>query len=182
LDKLLVYMVKALVFPVKRPAPAPAPRTCDHGPVTDEKPELLALPALLLSAAGTLVDTIHAGVEAAGFTGLRPAHGFAFARLAPHGATIAELGEHLGVSKQAASQLVDELIRRGYVAAGPHPRDARAKLITLTERGWACTRAADAAALDAVRAWAEVLGTDRVGDLAADLSRVARPGRLRPFW
>lgn len=150
--------------------------------MTDENPELLALPMLLLSAARTLVDAIHTGVEERGFTGLRPAHGFAFARLAPDGATIAELGEHLGITKQAASQLVDELTRRGYVQAGPHPRDARAKLITLTGLGWACTQAADAAALDAVSAWADVLGADRVGELTADLARVARVGRLRPLW
>jgi len=150
--------------------------------VTDENRELLALPFLLLSAAGTLVEAIQAGVEARGFTGVRPAHGFTFARLAPDGASIAEIGEHLGVTKQAASQLVDELLKRGYVASGPHPRDARAKLITLTDRGWACTRAADAAALDAVKGWADMLGPERVGELVADLARVARPGRLRPLW
>jgi DNA-binding MarR family transcriptional regulator len=155
--------------------------------VTDHRleprsPELLALPALLLSAAGTLVADIHAGVEARGFTGLRPAHGFAFARLAPDGASIAELGEHLGITKQAAGQLVEELTRRGFVQVGPHPRDARAKLIRLTELGWACTRAADAAALDAVSGWAEILGPDRVAELVGDLAKVARPGRLRPLW
>jgi DNA-binding MarR family transcriptional regulator len=150
--------------------------------VTDETTELLALPVLLLSAARTLVDAIHSGVEARGFTGMRPAHGFAFARLAPDGASIAELGEHLGITKQAASQFVDELIRGGFVQAAPHPRDARAKLITLTERGWACTRAADAAALESVGAWAEVLGADRVRQLTADLARVARADHLRPIW
>ncbi len=77
---------------------------------------------------------------------------------------------------------MDELARRGFVEAGPHPRDARAKLVTLTDLGWACTRAADAAALDAVRGWADVLGADRVGELVADLARVARVGRLRPLW
>jgi DNA-binding MarR family transcriptional regulator len=150
--------------------------------VTDENRDLLALPYLLLSAAGTLVEAIQAGVQARGFTGLRPAHGFTFARLAPDGASIAEIGEHLGVTKQAASQLVDELLKRGYVKSGPHPRDARAKLITLTDLGWACTRAADAAALDAVKGWADMLGPERVGELVADLARVARPGRLRPLW
>lgn len=150
--------------------------------MTDENRDLLALPYLLLSSAGTLVEAIQAGVAARGFTGLRPAHGFTFARLAPDGASIAEIGEHLGVTKQAASQLVDELLKRGYVASGPHPRDARAKLITLTDLGWACTRAADAAALDAVKGWADMLGPERVGELVADLARVARPGRLRPLW
>jgi DNA-binding MarR family transcriptional regulator len=148
----------------------------------DQEHRLLALPMLLLGAAGTLLQAVHDGVEARGFTGVRPAHGFAFVRLAPDGASIAEVAEHLGVTKQAASQLVEDLLRRGYVTARPHPRDARAKLITLTDLGWACTRAAEEAALDAVRAWAGELGPDRVDELVADLARVARPGRLRPLW
>lgn len=143
---------------------------------------LLSLPALLLGAAGTLVQAIHDGVEERGFTGVRPAHGFAFVRLAPDGASIAEVAEHLGVTKQAASQLVDDLVRRGYVQVQPHPRDARAKLVTLTEAGWACTQAADEAALAAVREWAGELGAERVSELVADLARLARPGRLRPLW
>jgi DNA-binding MarR family transcriptional regulator len=144
--------------------------------------DLLALPLMMFSAAATLVDTIHAGVQARGFEGLRPAHGFTFVRIAAAGASIAEIGEHLGVTKQAASQLVDELLRRGYVVSAPHPRDARAKLITLTELGRAVTRAADEAALEAARAWAEVLGEERVRELIADLGRVARAGKLRPLW
>ncbi|BFO20230.1 hypothetical protein SHKM778_66180 [Streptomyces sp. KM77-8] len=40
-------------------------------------------------------------------------HGFAFTRLAPGGATVTDLAVHLGVTKQAASQLVDDLVRKG---------------------------------------------------------------------
>ncbi|MDX6430792.1 MAG: hypothetical protein QOE54_3158, partial [Streptosporangiaceae bacterium] len=43
--------------------------------------DALALPALLLAASSALVDGIHAGTTARGFDDLRPAHGFAFARL-----------------------------------------------------------------------------------------------------
>ena len=150
--------------------------------MTYRNDELLALPFFMLSAASTLVDAIHSGVEARGFTGLRPAHGFTFVRIAAEGATIAEIGEHLGVTKQAASQLVDELLRRGYVASGPHPRDARAKLITLTERGREVTRAADEASIEAAREWVAVLGVERVRELTADLGRVARAGKLKPLW
>ena len=67
----------------------------------------------LLAAAADAVDSIHAEVTAAGFTDMRPTHGFAFARMAPDGATVVELADHLGVTKQAASQLVDELVRKG---------------------------------------------------------------------
>lgn len=150
--------------------------------MTDENADLLALPLMMFSAAATLVDAINAGVVARGFAGLRPAHGFTFVRIAAEGASIAEIGDYLGITKQAASQLVEELLRRGYVASGPHPRDARAKLITLTEQGRAVTRAADEASIEAGRDWVEVLGAERVGELVADLARVARAGKLKPLW
>jgi DNA-binding MarR family transcriptional regulator len=141
-----------------------------------------ALPYLMLAAGHGLLEAIDAGVTARGFDDVRPAHGFAFARLAPHGATVGELAEHLGVSKQAASQLVDELVGKGYVSRRPHPSDARARLVVLTERGWECTRAADAAAADAARRWVTVLGAERVRELAADLARIAPAGPVRPIW
>ena len=141
-----------------------------------------ALAVGLLSAGRALVDGISAGVSARGFEDLRPAHGFAFARLAPDGATITQLAEHLGVTRQAAAQLVDELLARGYVRRGRHPDDARARLITLTDRGWACTRAAEAAIADTVRPWAAVLGEERLRGLQDDLLRIAPHGPLRPTW
>jgi DNA-binding MarR family transcriptional regulator len=144
--------------------------------------DLLDLPVLLLNAARTLVDGIDAGVRARGFTDVRPAHGFAFARLAPDGATVSQLADHLDVTKQAASQMVEELVTKGYVERRPHPADARARLIVLSPRGWACTRAADEAATDLLRPWADALGPDRLAALRADLSRLAAPGRLRPIW
>ncbi|MGV9557983.1 MarR family winged helix-turn-helix transcriptional regulator [Streptomyces sp. NPDC003522] len=143
--------------------------------------EALALTAALLAAAGDLTHRINDGVEARGFE-VRPAHGFAFARLAPDGATVTELAAHLGVTKQAASQLVDELVRKGYVERRPYPADARARLVVLTERGWDCTRAAEEAAADAVRAWAEVIGEGEVRVLRDRLARIAPYGPLRPTW
>lgn len=138
------------------------------------------LPYLLLAAAAEVTDAVHAGVRAAGFADIRPTHGFVFVRLAPAGATVSEIAEHLGVTKQAASQLVDELVKRGYVTRGPHPADARAKLVTLTDRGWACTRAADAAAADWVRRAGDRLGPAAVAGLRDALAQLVTPGRIRP--
>ncbi|GAA2539751.1 MarR family winged helix-turn-helix transcriptional regulator [Winogradskya consettensis] len=128
------------------------------------------------------MDGIDAGVRARGFTDLRPAHGYAFARLSGSGATVVQLAEHLDVTKQAASQMVDELVRKGYVERRPHPDDARAKLITLTARGVACTRAAEEAATEVLEPWAARLGPQRLAALRADLTGLATPGRLRPTW
>jgi DNA-binding MarR family transcriptional regulator len=141
-----------------------------------------ALAVGLLSVSRALVDGISAGVRARGFDDLRPAHGFAFARLAPDGATITQLAEHLDVTRQAAAQLVDELMAKGYVQRSRHPGDARARLITLTGRGWACTRAAEAAMADTVRPWAAILGEQRLRALQDDLLRLAPHGPLRPTW
>ncbi|MEU0225121.1 MarR family winged helix-turn-helix transcriptional regulator [Streptomyces sp. NPDC006284] len=144
--------------------------------------DAMALSAALLAAAGGLTQRIHEGVVARGFEGLRPAHGFAFARLAPDGATVTDLAAHLGMTKQAASQLVEELVRKGFAERRPHPVDARARLIVLTERGWDCTRAAEEAAAEAVRAWADVVGEGEVRALHGLLARVAPNGPVRPAW
>ncbi|MBE8476643.1 MarR family winged helix-turn-helix transcriptional regulator [Streptomyces justiciae] len=143
--------------------------------------EALALTAVLLAAAGELTQRINDGVVARGFEG-RPAYGFAFTRLSAGGATVTELAAHLGVTKQAASQLVDELVRKGYVERQAHPGDARARLVVLTERGWACTRAAEEAAADAVRPWVELLGESEVRALRDQLARIAPYGPIRPAW
>ncbi|MFJ9819760.1 MarR family winged helix-turn-helix transcriptional regulator [Streptomyces sp. NPDC101151] len=144
--------------------------------------EAMALSAALLAVAGDLTQRIHEGVVARGFTDLRPAHGFAFARLAPDGATVTDLATHLGVTKQAASQLVDEIVRKGYAERRPHPEDARARLVVLTERGWVCTRAAEEAAGEVVGRWAELLGEGEMGALRERLVRIAPHGPIRPAW
>ncbi|MEV6944191.1 MarR family winged helix-turn-helix transcriptional regulator [Streptomyces sp. NPDC051172] len=144
--------------------------------------EAMALSAALLAVAGELTQRINEGVLARGFEGVRPAHGFAFARLAPDGATVTDLAVHLGVTKQAASQLVDEIVRKGYAERRAHPVDARAKLIVLTEQGWACTRAAEDAAAEVVREWSAVLGEAEVRALGGRLGRIAPYGPIRPAW
>ncbi|MFI7010984.1 MarR family winged helix-turn-helix transcriptional regulator [Streptomyces sp. NPDC050145] len=144
--------------------------------------DALALSTALLAAAGELTQRIHEGVLARGFEGVRPAHGFAFVRISAGDATVTDVAAHLGVTKQAASQLVDELERKGYVERRPHPRDARARLVVLTERGRACTRAADAAAADAVRPWVERLGERQSAALVRQLLAIAPNGPIRPTW
>ena len=136
----------------------------------------------LLAASRALVNEVSAGVRARGFGDLRPAHGFAFTRLSAGGATITQLAEHLDVTRQAAAQLVNELIAKGYVERRPHPRDARARLIVLTGQGWAAVQAAEAAIADTFGRWEAALGPDRLLALRDALLRIAPDGPLRPTW
>jgi DNA-binding MarR family transcriptional regulator len=71
-------------------------------------------------------------VDAAGYSDLRPVHGMVFQVLRGNGATSSELAEQLGVTKQAAGQIVDDLEKRGYVKRQPHPAGGRRKLVVLT--------------------------------------------------
>jgi DNA-binding MarR family transcriptional regulator len=175
----LTKLVKQTVFIRSSQLPS-----CETVRVTDPNhdPDLIGLSTSLLALTGSLIANIHAGVVARGFDDLRPAHGFVFTRLAPAGATAAEIADHMGITKQAAAQIVDELVAKGYVQRRPHPTDARAKLVVLTERGWACTRAADESAAMAVRPWVDALGARRFETLRADLARIAPRGPIRPGW
>jgi DNA-binding MarR family transcriptional regulator len=92
------------------------------------------------------------------------------------------VGEHLGITKQAAGQLVEYLVDHGYVMRRPDERDARARLLLLTKRGHACTAAAEASAAETVDAWRSQLGTPGFSQLHAALITITTPGRLRPSW
>jgi DNA-binding MarR family transcriptional regulator len=147
-----------------------------------EKSDVMSLTAVLLSAAGSLVQDIDTGVAARGYSDIRPTHGFVFSLLAPDGATVTEIAAHLGFTRQAASQITDELEKKGYVRRTPHPSDARARLVVLTDKGWSCTRAAEDAAAEAIEPWIEMLGERRLLTLRDELARLAPGGPLRPAW
>jgi DNA-binding MarR family transcriptional regulator len=153
---------------------------------TSEGYELVALLALGFRA---MVDELHRRLATLGFDDVRPAHGFAFVRLAPDGATGNELAEHLGVSKQAVSQMVDYLEEQGYVTRQPDPRDGRGKIVVLTARGWACIRATETILADIERRLAGEIGAERMEMLRTDLRRLTHasgeersPQKLRPVW
>lgn len=136
----------------------------------------------MLRVASQLVDGVQKGLAERGFDDVRPVHGFAFARLSGDRSTTADLAEHLGVTKQAASQLVGHLVAHGYLMREVDSRDGRARLLVLTERGNACTSAAEQAAADTVDRWKDQLPAQRFADLASSLRTIAAPGRLRPAW
>lgn len=136
----------------------------------------------LLRLASQLVDGVQQGLAERGFDDVRPAHGFAFARLSEAPATTAQLAEHLGITKQATSELVQHLVDRGYLTRTLDPADRRARLLVLTDLGHACTRAAEQAATDIVDSWSERLTPAQLADLHTALNTVATPGPLRPAW
>lgn len=99
----------------------------------------LPLPALLGLATRVVTEAVHAGLAAKGFPDVRPAHGYTFSLIAVRGgATGVEIAAHLGITKQSAKVLIDQLEASGYVTRERIDRDHRARVVQLTDRAWAC--------------------------------------------
>lgn len=146
---------------------------------------------LVVGAHWAVVDRLQQTMRAAGHDEMRPSYGFVIRALAAGGLRLTELAERLGVTKQAALKVVDEMEGHGLVERTPAPGDRRAKLLRLTERGEAVRRRAFAAS---ERMEAEL--RDDLGDEAVDAARavllrfIERHGgledaldrRARPVW
>jgi DNA-binding MarR family transcriptional regulator len=103
-------------------------------PDTTQADEVV-LPALLRAARGAYGHAIRHRLLAAGFDDMPRNGPYVLGGMANHGAPAAGLVRELGVSKQAASQLIDSLVVRRYLDRDVDPDDRRRITIALTERG-----------------------------------------------
>lgn len=130
-------------------------------------PGRLPLPALLALATRVVTESVHRGLAEQGFADIRPAHGYAFSLIAMRGgATGVEIAAHLGMTKQSAKVLIDQLENAGYVTRERTDRDRRTRVVQLTDRGWAGIEAG-------TRLWAESESDLRevMGDHALETAR-----------
>lgn len=99
--------------------------------------DVVVLPALLRHARYTYGIAMRDALAEGGFddvpkNGLYVLGGLA---LGAGGVPLGQLIKELRISKQAAGQLVDALVLRGYLARLPDADDRRKLTVTLTERG-----------------------------------------------
>jgi len=126
------------------------------------------MPALLALANRVVTEAVHHALAAEGYADIRPAHGYAFSLIAVRGgATGVQIAAHLSMTKQSAKVLIDQLESAGYVTRERIPRDGRARIVQLTNRGWACIEAG-------TRLWAEAEArlAAEVGAAALDTTRL----------
>lgn len=155
--------------------------------MTDAPPwyEQIAMPALLRHARSTYGNAMRQALADAGYedvprNGLYVIGGLA---MGAGGVPLGQLVRELGISKQAAGQLVDTLVLRGYLERTVDAEDRRRLTVTLTERG----RAA-AAAQTAAREAIDAALLERIGDKAvlatrrtlAALIGIGRDNRPKP--
>lgn len=114
----------------------------------------LVLPVLLGAGRMTYGRAIRAGYAEAGFDDIPRLGPRLLGGIRRNGGSVGSVGKvakDFGISKQAASKLVDTLVIRGYVERGTDPEDRRRLTLKLTERGreaadigWAASDRVDA--------------------------------------
>lgn len=120
-----------------------------------------------------------AAIEAAGHT-ITLSQARLFERVNPEGSRLTELAESGQLTKQSAAYLVDELIAAGYLRRSRDPEDGRAKLITITDRGFEVIAVARRAEAEVESEWKRHLGEedfDTLRRLLTELSEVTDPFR-----
>ena len=136
-----------------------------------------SFPGLLRAARTVYATAIRAALAAAGYADVPKNGVFVLGAIARGHAPLSDIIQRLGVSKQAAGQLVDALVVRGYLDRKVDAEDRRRLTVGLTERGRDAARVARAAiervdARLAARVGAQSIGHARQVLLA--LEEVAR--------
>jgi DNA-binding MarR family transcriptional regulator len=83
---------------------------------------------------------LYARLVEAGIEGARVPHTHVTAYIKAEGSRLTDLATQARMTRSAMAELVDDLQRLGIVQRKPDPTDRRAKLICLTEQGWAAMR------------------------------------------
>jgi DNA-binding MarR family transcriptional regulator len=96
--------------------------------------------------------------------------------IARTGSPLSGIIRELGMSKQAAGQLVDTLVLRGYLIRTPDTEDRRRMTVTLTERGRLAAEAAHGAVEDVDAALTQRVGAANVAATRATLGALAELG------
>ena len=146
--------------------------------------------ALLRMAWEELQAEILHGQHEAGFDDIRESHWTLLRYPSPDGLRPSELANRNGLSKQAINNLLRELESLGYVRLEPDPEDRRARLIRLTERGWAMYELGSKLSRTVGRRWSKLVGEDRFAEFEAVMRDIvamqaqqgssAHPGAPRP--
>ena len=92
--------------------------------------------AILLTAANRcLSDRLVAAVATAGGESMRSSFGFVLRAVAAEEPSVSRLAELLGVTKQAASRLADDMVSLGFLERAEDPGDRRLTRLRLTRTG-----------------------------------------------
>ena len=90
---------------------------------------------LIVAANRCVADRLGAAVATVGGEAMRPSFGFVIRAVAAEGPTVSRLAELLGVTKQAASRLADDMVSLGFLERAGDAADRRRTLLKLSPTG-----------------------------------------------
>ena len=131
----------------------------------------LDLPVLVSLGGTGIEDLVLTALEERGLGGVRSRHGYVFQRLLAGPATATEMARALGVSQQAMSKTVRELLALGFVAEERDPHDARRRPVALTGPGREVVEVSRQARRSLEERLRAAVGEERA-DVAADVLHV----------
>jgi len=164
--------------PAGSPLPAGSPPPADGPP----------LARLFAIGYRQLIDGLHDRLQARGWTDVRPAFGFVLLAARDQPTSVTELAGLMGMTKQAASKLVDAMVSGGYIQRGTDAQDGRHRPVTLTSRGEELLSAVEEIYAELEDGWAALIGTAHLDRMRRDLMHIlSGPGHgqlppVRPTW
>ena len=109
----------------------------------------------------------------AGHTWFAEARGNVVRHLGPKGLPQSKLTLHMGLTKQAVQQLLDELAGDGIIERKPDPRDKRGKVIVLTQKGLRALHDANRIKKRIEKDYEKLIGPGKFGVLMKTLDELA---------
>jgi DNA-binding MarR family transcriptional regulator len=143
----------------------------------DREPSWPPLPigALLRFGVHEIRSRIYAGVLAAGFDDLRPAHVTLFRWPGPDGRRPTEVAADAQLSKQRVNDLLRDLEQLAYLRLERDRTDSRARIIRLTARGRQLHAAAVGVHAQIEDEWRQTIGPQRYEHLRQMLAELMGP-------
>jgi DNA-binding MarR family transcriptional regulator len=124
-------------------------------------PGRLHIGQLLVHLTRHFQTELYARLLDAGIEGARVPHTHVTAYIKADGSRLTDLATQARMTRPAMAELVDDLQRLGIVERKPDPTDRRAKLICLTEQGWAAMRTGHQIIAGLEAEYAQQIGSER---------------------
>jgi DNA-binding MarR family transcriptional regulator len=146
------------------------------------------LARLFAMAFRQLIDDLHHRLAQRGYCDVKRSFGFVLlaARDAP--TSVSDVAVLMGMTKQAASKLIDAMVESGYVDRRSDAVDGRQRPVFLTRRGRSLLTAVEEIYVELESEWASAIGVSNVDRLRTDIARavtIRGNGELppvRPTW
>ena len=124
---------------------------------------------LLLKASRIVNRHVVEELQRRGYVGLRSTHTTLLSNIDLAGSSVTEAAERAGITKQAMGRIAAELEEAGYIRVENDPRDARVRVLRLTDEGHRLMMDSLDAMADLEHRYARVMGKARLVELQRGL-------------